>query len=59
MTVEQRDDGWFVVEDARVIGGPFVTNAQAWRWIDRNAGLPVSRSESVADWFFHKDLTRL
>ena len=29
----------------------FMTNAEAWRWIDRRNGEPISRSEDVAEWF--------
>ena len=41
--------GYFVVEhpDDAEIAGPFNTHRAAWRWIDRNEGHPVSRSESL------------
>lgn len=32
----------------------FETNAQAWRWIDRQSNEPVSRSEDTGDWAFNK-----
>lgn len=37
-----------------VAGRTFDTNAQAWRWIDRQEGSPISRSEDVAEWVFGK-----
>lgn len=46
-------DGLWAVGD-RV----FATNAQAWRWIDRQEGEPISRAEDVADWVSHKILNR-
>jgi len=27
--------------------GPFKSHTEAWRWIDRNEGEPISRSESL------------
>jgi hypothetical protein len=32
--VRERADGWVVVDDERY-AGPFETNGEAWRWIDR------------------------
>jgi hypothetical protein len=34
------------------LAGPFETNAEAWRWLDRHEGSPVSRSEQVGEWMF-------
>ena len=39
MKVVERPDGggWCVVDDrGEVLAGPFETNEQAWRWVDRN-----------------------
>lgn len=36
----------------------FDTNAQAWRWIDRQENQPVSRAENVSDWIAGKILKR-
>lgn len=55
MTVyHNRDRGFFVVDGLDVLAGPFETNAQAWRWIDRSEGVPISRSEAVSEWLFNK-----
>jgi hypothetical protein len=53
--VEQVDCGYFVIGDGKPVAGPFATHAQAWRWIDRNEGEPISRSELVSEWFFGND----
>ena len=46
-------DKWFVFythadEDRRV--GPFSTNAEAWRWIERCEGQPISKAEARGEW---------
>src|SRR5262249_37305326 len=39
-------DAWQVIDSTgNVLAGPFKTNAAAWRWIDRQNGEPISRSE--------------
>jgi hypothetical protein len=49
MTVDQTEDGkWQVTRGDVVIAGPFDTNAEAWRWIDRKQGEPVNRQEATA-----------
>ena len=55
MTVDQTDCGWWFVigDDGKPVAGLlFATHAQAWRWIDRKKGEPVSRSEKVSEWLF-------
>jgi hypothetical protein len=47
--------GWDVVDASGRVLAIFLTNAAAWRWIDRRAGSPISRAEVVADWIFYKD----
>lgn len=40
---------WIEMEDARgehKSVGPFNSNTEAWRWIDRQEGQPISKSES-------------
>ncbi|WP_117195111.1 hypothetical protein [Rhizobium terrae] len=32
--------------------GPFTTNGEAWRWIDRHEGQPLSKAEDRGDWAF-------
>lgn len=55
MTPEKIGDDWFVLyrerrEDRRA--GPFKTNSEAWRWIERYQGEPISKSEERGDWIF-------
>lgn len=45
------DDGGGVV----LAGG--MTNAEAWRWHARANHEPMSRRESVSEWFSRKDVT--
>lgn len=35
MTVLQISEAWFVSNGRKLVAGPFVYNAEAWRWIDR------------------------
>jgi hypothetical protein len=42
------------MQDDRVIAGPFYSNCEAWRWLDRHEGEPVSRSEQTSQWLFDK-----
>jgi hypothetical protein len=43
--VTQLNSGkWFVIFDGAMTG-PFTTHADAWRWIDREIGSPVSAAE--------------
>jgi hypothetical protein len=35
--VRERADGWVVEVDDERWAGPFATNSEAWRWIDRNS----------------------
>ena len=45
---------WHHIDHRRgeIIGGLFETNAEAWRWIDRQEGQPLSKSEDRGDWVF-------
>ncbi len=47
---------WFVATTANksILAGPFSTNAEAWRWIDRQTGQPVSRAEDKAEWVWNR-----
>jgi hypothetical protein len=53
MTPRQKDDGTYVVVDGNeiVIAGPFYSHREAYRWIDRQEGEPINRSEKVSDYF--------
>ena len=58
MIIKQNPDGtWGVYRGPKGkqdIAGPFQTNADAWRWMDRETNQPVSRAEEVSDWIFQK-----
>jgi hypothetical protein len=57
MTVIEIDGKWFVVQDVLagdVLAGPFKTNTEAWRWVDRCEGSPISRGETVSQWLWDK-----
>ena len=56
MTVVSFSGAWFVVgADGRVLAGPFKTNAEAWRALDRINGQPVSRSEKTSEYLWNKE----
>ncbi len=46
--VQGPDGRWYVAEHG------FDTNAEAWRWLDRQNNEPISRAEDVSDWVFNK-----
>ncbi|MCA0342869.1 MAG: hypothetical protein LCH99_24465 [Proteobacteria bacterium] len=52
MTPTQKDGKWFVESRAQEVAGPFDTNAEAWRWIDRHQGETLSKAEDRAEWAF-------
>jgi hypothetical protein len=55
MTAEKTSDGkWAVMSGIEMLAGPFDTSSEAWRWIDRYEGEPVSRGEQTAEWVFRK-----
>lgn len=59
MTAVRTDDGrWQVVAGGDVLAGPFETSAEAWRWIDRSSGSPISKSEDSAQWFYDNRMGR-
>jgi hypothetical protein len=35
MSVDQTTEGWCVVGPEGMCAGPFATQAEAWRWLDR------------------------
>lgn len=57
MTVIRTPDGrWTVVSGPEVLAGPFDTSAQAWRWLDRHEGEPISPAEKKSEWIVGKFL---
>lgn len=55
MTATKTADGkWAVMNGSDLLAGPFETSAEAWRWIDRHEGEPISKGESTAQWLWDK-----
>jgi hypothetical protein len=62
MMVIEADGGFVVIDDrspndSRMVAGPFPTNAEAWRALDRLEGEPISPAEKRADWISTKILS--
>lgn len=59
MTVFSTADGKFeVFAGSERLAGPFDTSAQAWRWIDRYTGEPISKREDTAQWAWDRSVDR-
>lgn len=57
MTVTRSPDGtWHVVDGDRVLAGPFATDREAWRWVDRHDGEPISPAEKRTEFFVEQML---
>lgn len=58
MTVISLPNGGYAVagDDLTPIVWPFDTRSEAWRWIDRQAGEPISPAEKKSDWIVSKIL---
>jgi hypothetical protein len=56
MTVEKRGEQWWIVLPTGEPIGPFSTNADAWRYIDRQEGSPISKGEDTAEWISKKSI---
>lgn len=56
MTPTQINGEWFVMSGAEQIAGPFRSNGDAWRWIDRQEGSPINPAERKSDWIAGKIL---
>jgi len=50
--IQTKDGRWGVASGEELVAGPFDSNSQAWRALDRLAGDPVSRGEKTADWLW-------
>ncbi|HEY8124547.1 MAG TPA: hypothetical protein VIF88_03895 [Methylocystis sp.] len=60
MRVARADDGmWMVTSAAGVVLAAGMSNAEAWRWVDRASREPASRHEKMMDAFFAKTAGRL
>lgn len=52
MTVVHAEDGTFrVVRGQAVLREGFASSSDAWRWIDRQEGEPISPAEKRTAWF--------
>lgn len=61
MRVIQQDGNWHVVTDGQLaVAGPFRTNADAWRWLDRNTSEGGGEGDHAGrqDWSISQWLTR-
>lgn len=54
MSPAQKDGKWFVEHRGQELAGALDSNAEAWRWIDRNEGEPISQAEKRAERIFAK-----
>ncbi len=54
MTPAEIDGSWYVLLRGERVAGPFQSNSEAWRWIDRQEGQPVSAAEKRAEWVFEQ-----
>ncbi len=52
--IRTSDGRWQVVAGGAVMAGPFQAMAEAWRWIDRRSGEPISPAEKRSDWSISK-----
>lgn len=49
MTPTQIGAEWFIIRGTEQLAGPFQSNSDAWRWIDRAEGETVGVSEEKSD----------
>ncbi len=54
MTPTRIGDEWFVTSAGEQLAGPFKTNSDAWRWMDRYAGEPIPKAEQRSQWLFEQ-----
>jgi hypothetical protein len=59
MTVIQNPDGRCDVVSGNIILASFQTHAEAWRYVDRCNGEPISPSEKRSDYGWQKTITRI
>lgn len=55
MRIIQLGRDWWI-EGASGRYGPFATNAEAWRALDRMDGEPVGKAEAVTDWRLSREM---
>jgi hypothetical protein len=49
MRTEQINEAWYVTEGGKLIAGPFIYHAEAWRWLDRHCGESESMSQRATE----------
>lgn len=50
LRIVKQSDGKYSVWRGEELVKADLTNAEAWRMLDRDEGEPISRSEKVSDW---------
>lgn len=48
------DGGYCVMNGASIVAGPFNTNSDAWRALDRLEGDPINPAEKKSEWIASK-----
>ncbi|MBV2144423.1 hypothetical protein KUG47_13055 [Falsochrobactrum sp. TDYN1] len=51
---KQPDGKYLVMNGGNVVAGPFDTNSEAWRALDRLSGQSVSKAEDTSEWVWNK-----
>ena len=54
IVVQAEDGTWNVVAATGDVLASGMTNAEAWRFVDRAAQEPISRAEDVTDWLLEQ-----
>lgn len=54
MTPARIENDWYVLHEGNRVAGPFQTNGEAWRWIDRQQGEPLNPAQKRSDWIASK-----
>lgn len=56
-SIVQIDSGWIVqCGQGAVLAGPFATNAEAWRALDRLERQPISPQEKLVDFLWERNI---
>ncbi len=54
MKVSRSEKGkFYVLSGQEIMAGPFDTNSEAWRQLDRMTGAAVSKAEDTAEWVWN------
>lgn len=52
--IQDPDGSWRVEDATGTVRASGLTNAEAWRFIDRAQNDPINRSEAAHDWSFRQ-----